>query len=197
MKTCYKCNQNKELTEFYFRKDSNSYRNECKECTKKSKAIRESKPGVKEARALLEKQRRVEKKEQIKKVRDARYADPEQRKIIRANGRKAYYKLKENKPELLRVNNQEQRVKRKYEISKETSSTKQEIKAWIKEELKICTYCGISCESSYHIDHIDPLSKGGTHTLSNLTVSCPTCNFSKNSSLLLIWMAKLTNRSKG
>lgn len=31
-KICTKCNIKKELSEFYFRKDTNRYRNECKEC---------------------------------------------------------------------------------------------------------------------------------------------------------------------
>ena len=32
MKVCIKCNIEKNLTEFYFRKDNGKYRNECKEC---------------------------------------------------------------------------------------------------------------------------------------------------------------------
>ena len=32
-----------------------------------------------------------------------------------------------------------------------------------------------------HIDHYIPLSKGGLHTLSNLVVSCPSCNHKKYS----------------
>jgi hypothetical protein len=32
MKVCKKCNLEKDLSEFYFRKDSNKYRNDCKEC---------------------------------------------------------------------------------------------------------------------------------------------------------------------
>ena len=32
MKTCNKCNTEKELTEFYFRKDLNKHRPSCKEC---------------------------------------------------------------------------------------------------------------------------------------------------------------------
>ena len=35
-------------------------------------------------------------------------------------------------------------------------------------------------KKDYHIDHIMPLSKGGRHTISNLVVSCPTCNLQKN-----------------
>ena len=32
MKICTKCEIEKELLEFYFRKDCNNYRNQCKEC---------------------------------------------------------------------------------------------------------------------------------------------------------------------
>lgn len=32
MKVCKKCNLEKDLSEFYFRKDSSKYRNDCKEC---------------------------------------------------------------------------------------------------------------------------------------------------------------------
>ena len=32
MKICKKCNLEKDLSEFYFRKDSSKYRNDCKEC---------------------------------------------------------------------------------------------------------------------------------------------------------------------
>ena len=34
-KKCSKCGEVKELSEFYFRKDSQEYRNECKKCIKK------------------------------------------------------------------------------------------------------------------------------------------------------------------
>lgn len=32
MKVCLKCNLEKNLSEFYFRKDNKKYRNDCKEC---------------------------------------------------------------------------------------------------------------------------------------------------------------------
>lgn len=197
MKTCYKCNQIKSLSDFYYRKDSNTHRNECKECIKAAKAVRESIDGVKEMRALKEKQRRIDKKEQIKAVRDKRYADPNQRLIILENGKRSYEKLKIYKPEILKAANSYQRAKRKIEINKETSSTTSEIHTWIKEAVKICSYCNNYCLTNYQIDHIDPISKGGTHTIDNFTIACPACNASKNATSLLIWMAKLTNRSRG
>lgn len=46
-----------------------------------------------------------------------------------------------------------------------------------------CVYCGLSSFEDgvkLHVDHIDPRSKGGTDTASNLVTSCENCNLSKN-----------------
>lgn len=41
-----------------------------------------------------------------------------------------------------------------------------------------CAYCG--CElDKYHIDHVVPISKGGTSDISNLALACPSCNLRK------------------
>jgi 5-methylcytosine-specific restriction endonuclease McrA len=50
-----------------------------------------------------------------------------------------------------------------------------------------CAYCGGSVN---HIDHIDPLSTGSTHTWGNLTPACSTCNRSKWATPMLLWMAR-------
>jgi 5-methylcytosine-specific restriction endonuclease McrA len=39
-KTCTKCSEQKPIKEFYLRKDSGKYRNECKRCIKKAQAKR-------------------------------------------------------------------------------------------------------------------------------------------------------------
>ena len=39
VKHCNKCHETKSLTEFYFRKDKNIYKSDCKLCQKKNKAI--------------------------------------------------------------------------------------------------------------------------------------------------------------
>ena len=41
-----------------------------------------------------------------------------------------------------------------------------------------CAYCGVSGED-LHIEHVVPISKGGTHALGNIIPACQQCNFSK------------------
>lgn len=48
----------------------------------------------------------------------------------------------------------------------------------------ICHICGESCQmNSWHLDHIIPLSRGGTHTYDNVAVSHPICNIRKKDKL--------------
>lgn len=54
-----------------------------------------------------------------------------------------------------------------------------------------CGYCGIKLED-YHIEHVTPLSRGGSHTKSNIITSCPACNYNKNTSTLEEWYPKQT-----
>lgn len=56
----------------------------------------------------------------------------------------------------------------------------------IKRDGETCRYCGEKT-SSIHIDHIFPLSRGGTNDLWNLTVSCSRCNISKKDKTLEEW----------
>ena len=45
---------------------------------------------------------------------------------------------------------------------------------------EICTYCNRKTpEDKRTIDHVIPLSRGGTHSASNLTMACLSCNCSK------------------
>lgn len=50
-----------------------------------------------------------------------------------------------------------------------------------------CAYCG---EPAATLDHIDPLVRGGSSSLENLTAACSPCNASKNASPLLTWLAE-------
>lgn len=57
-----------------------------------------------------------------------------------------------------------------------------------------CAYCGITISwnmpHDIHVDHIQPLSKGGSNELDNLALACADCNLSKGDNLLTDWMVK-------
>ena len=51
---------------------------------------------------------------------------------------------------------------------------------------KPCIYCG---EKAEHVDHVVPLSRGGSHSLGNLAPSCQICNLRKNKKFVIEWKA--------
>lgn len=54
-----------------------------------------------------------------------------------------------------------------------------ELVAWTAAQPKVCHWCAKSCAEKYHVDHYEPLARGGKHEISNLVISCPFCNISK------------------
>lgn len=50
-----------------------------------------------------------------------------------------------------------------------------------------CYWCKAPLGDVYHVDHVIPLSRGGTNDLSNLVLACPPCNLSKNDRLPHEW----------
>ena len=56
-------------------------------------------------------------------------------------------------------------------------------------KFKKCPYCGDELnDKNTHIDHIHPLSKGGRHTVGNITACCGTCNTRKNNMDFFDWL---------
>lgn len=53
-----------------------------------------------------------------------------------------------------------------------------------------CCYCGMPFDDDYQIDHVMPLSRGGTNNPDNIALSCSTCNFAKHNHLMDEWMTK-------
>lgn len=42
-----------------------------------------------------------------------------------------------------------------------------------------CGYCGVGLDGNYHIDHMNPIRKGGKSVMQNYIVACPSCNIQK------------------
>jgi 5-methylcytosine-specific restriction endonuclease McrA len=60
-----------------------------------------------------------------------------------------------------------------------TGATTGEVKAWVAEQKKVCYWCAKSCEDEFHVDHYEPLARGGEHEIKNLVIACPPCNLTK------------------
>lgn len=56
-----------------------------------------------------------------------------------------------------------------------------------------CAYCGAT--GDLHMDHVVPLSRGGTHTIGNVVPACPSCNLSKHNKFLTEWRLWQTRTS--
>lgn len=69
-----------------------------------------------------------------------------------------------------------------------------EIREYLLEKFnRTCAYCGAT-NIPLEIEHIHPKSRGGSNRVSNLTLSCRTCNEEKNNLLLDEWVAKLSEK---
>ena len=174
---CNKCGKEKPLTDYYFRSDNKTYRKDCKDCFKLAKAERESKPGVKALRALKERERRAKDDGTINaKIREYRKTE---------HAKNVSRKWAKNNLDKIRNYNRTQRARRKFAIQASESATAQEVKAWIDSQNPICAYCSIELsDNQIQLDHITPLSKGGSHTIDNFAISCRSCNCSKGNKTL-------------
>lgn len=55
-----------------------------------------------------------------------------------------------------------------------------DIHEWERKAQKKCYWCGADCQKNYHVDHYEPLAKGGKHEIANLVIACAGCNLKKN-----------------
>lgn len=79
------------------------------------------------------------------------------------------------------------RVKRIKELSDGTVTAESILK--IQVERLLCPYCGKGLnQSNTHMDHMNPISKGGLHSIKNLIMCCDTCNTTKNATLFDDWV---------
>lgn len=66
--------------------------------------------------------------------------------------------------------------------------TAQDILDLYNEQNGFCCYCGVELNDTYHVDHVHPLSRGGSNGRENLAIACPDCNRSKSDKLLSEWL---------
>lgn len=55
-----------------------------------------------------------------------------------------------------------------------------------------CFYCEEEY-TDYHVDHMIPLSRGGTNDISNLAIACPSCNLRKHAKMPWVFLAEMSS----
>lgn len=122
---------------------------------------------------LLEKKRikRIENLEQ-EKERERIWRSTRRRELADASRR-----WRQENPEKTRVIDRNKKIRRR---GAEGSHTLQDVQNLLESQRFKCAECGKSVRKEYHVDHIMPLSKGGTNWPSNLQILCPPCNMEKH-----------------
>lgn len=173
-------------TEFFYA-DGKWLMNKCKECksaaTKSRKLIPEvHQRELERARAY---KKRPDVQERRREVARAYMERPEVRERYREYHR-VYNPAYANRPgvrERYRVhwNNRSARKR-----SNDGTHTIQQIQEQLARQKYKCYYCSAKL-TEYHIEHIVPLSRGGSNSIDNIVLACPTCNISKNDRMPHEW----------
>lgn len=102
--------------------------------------------------------------------RTKRTRDP----IKRLRYLRKYY---ENNKEKIKALTREYRARKKQAIGRHTAA---EIAALLKKQGYQCVYCKASIKNGYEADHIIAVRNGGTNWISNIQLTCKSCNCRKS-----------------
>lgn len=181
-RVCRKCGCTKPLTAvFFFRDNQNAsgFRYGCKACA----LARQAANRLEHLEHYRERERRLEAAEHIK-ARRREYVE-NNREIYREACRKWREenpgKQSESTRKYEKANPHKKRqFDRTYRARKlgaeHVPYTEADINQLWHKQSGCCYYCGVPVFALYHIDHKQPLSRGGADKLENLCIACPTCN---------------------
>ena len=200
-KVCAKCQKEKPENEFSTQKKSSGKeyrRRTCKECRLAIRRERDydnqhSKDKHKEW--LSNNKDRTQKKSKEWKSKNRDRVNEDKRKWwhknkdnIAARRRKIYQSQKEimvertnrwtrENPEKARKNKALHEARKRGAEGKYSVS---DIRKLLKHQNGLCVYCGKNITDCYTVDHIHPLSRGGSNWPDNIQLLCSSCNCSKN-----------------
>lgn len=116
-----------------------------------------------------------------------------QRSYVAAKGeqwteaRRAYREARRGDPSVraqYRVRSQRRRTLKRQASGTHTVA---DVQAQYERQKGKCYWCGVKVGDNYHVDHIHPLSRGGSNGPENLVIACPHCNESKGAKLPHEW----------
>jgi 5-methylcytosine-specific restriction endonuclease McrA len=115
----------------------------------------------------------------VKASHPRRHADAQQR-YRHAYPDKKYVRT----PEQSRVANQRRRAR---QLHSDGRFSVADIQHKYEMQKGLCAYCDCALNGIYHIDHVVPISRGGSNSIENIVLSCPQCNLSKGAKTLSEW----------
>lgn len=80
------------------------------------------------------------------------------------------------------------KIRRARKRNAQGTHTAADIQAQYERQKGRCYYCDTKVGNTYHIDHVIPLSRGGSDSHENLVIACPPCNLSKGDKLPHEWV---------
>lgn len=192
-KQCSRCGQIKSLSEFYRRALSADGRSaSCSACQKRyreqnrekvresSRRYRERKrggpPRPRPSRGGVQESRRRYREQNPDKVRESRkrWRDQNRDKLREANRR-----WREANPDVRRMSSQRRQARKRGAITFDVTA-----KDLRRLRSGRCIACG---ETAGTIDHLIPLSRGGSHGVGNLAAMCGSCNSRKSARTIAEW----------
>ena len=201
MKTCTKCQITQPASNFSpdRRVKKDGLQAQCKPC--RTQAMKQWRTAHPEAVKEIARRSYKRNSEAVKeRAREYYYAHTE---MYRANGKAWAAENKERIREYHRVyrtlNPEKVRIKeRNHKHSRRTNSAASEVtpQKWqnrLAEFGHRCAYCLSSVV--LEMEHIDPVSRGGAHLMSNLVPACGPCNRSKGNRPLLVHLLRKKGRS--
>jgi len=193
-KQCTSCKNFKPMTTEYFFACSDSrdgFKAQCKECLiAKQEAFRsENADRIRSRQNELNAQNREKLREQnrlryakqkdIANKRTRNYKARNKTKISEYNR-----KYKETHRESLRANEARRNARKRQANGNHTAA---DIKRQYDLQKGKCYWCEISVGDVYEVDHIIPLSRGGSNGPENIAIACPSCNVRKSNKLPTEW----------
>lgn len=68
--------------------------------------------------------------------------------------------------------------------------TQGDIRTQFQKQAGMCFWCSSAVGDDYHVDHVIPLSRGGSDGKDNIVIACPKCNRLKSNKLPEEWLSK-------
>lgn len=176
-KTCTKCGRELPLSNFSRRNDAPSgFRRVCKECMTEYKRGWEN-----ENRGHVNDKSRTWRKNNPERYAITRGEWNKKNAVRRAETQREW---NINNPDKAREYHHRRRT---LKLEAEGTHTADDIRVQQDRQKGKCYYCHSDFGDNYHVDHIVPLSRGGSDDPDNLVITCEQCNKSKGNRLPHEW----------